>query len=95
MRKTGNLNAARRETERLTGIPNILSRNTDVPDLVREKLIAFQLERLKRLERRIRDNRSKEEKELRLEIKQTLERHQGPPKDEFQEQLDDFSQTPG
>ncbi len=83
-RKKGELNTARRETERLTGILDILSLSPDTPDTVRECLLSFQLERLERL---IRDGRTKEEEELRGTIQLEFERYHGPQKEKLQEQL--------
>ena len=86
-RRTGDTGKARRETERLTGILDVLACNPDVPDTVHEQLIGFQLDRLDRLDRLVRDRREKETRELREQLANILSRYHRARLAEFQNRL--------
>ncbi len=84
LRRNGDLNAGRKETERLQGMLEILFYNPETPDAVKEVLIEMQLERLERLS----DRKESEAFEmLASKIQGELKEYHGTKLKDFQEAL--------
>ncbi len=88
LRRKGDPAEARKETERLQGMLEILAHNSETPDAARECLIRMQLERLERL---VGDKRSDAANRLAAVIRNELKRYTGPQLPEFQQSLNRLS----
>ena len=85
LRREGKDAWARRESDRLQGILEVLFYNPEISDAVKESLIRLQLQRLKLLRH---DGRSYEGEDLRKKISRELGFYHGPMLRVFREELD-------
>ena len=85
LRREGKNAWARRESDRLQGILEVLFYNPEISDAVKESLIRLQLQRLKLLRH---DGRSYEGEDLRKKISRELGFYHGPMLRVFREELD-------
>lgn len=85
LRRDGKEPQARRETDRLLGILEILFYNPEISDAVKENLIGLQLQRLEPLRR---SGKSGESASLREKIKRELDYYHGPMLPEFRKKLE-------
>lgn len=88
LRKNHHETDARRETERLLGMLEILCYHPEIPDTARECLIQFHLQRLEMV---VRDQRWAEKDRLSAEIEKELQLYHGPLQEEFTRQFVDLS----
>lgn len=84
LRKNGDAVGARRETERLTGMLEILFHNPETPDEARECLLQLYFQRL---ERALRDGRLQDASRVRATLMAKLEHYNGARLAEFTHQL--------
>lgn len=85
LRREGKNAWARRESDRLQGILEVLFYNPEISDAVKESLIRLQLQRLKLLRH---DGRSYEGAELRKKISRELGFYHGPMLRVFRDELE-------
>ncbi|MDO5582121.1 MAG: protein kinase [Planctomycetia bacterium] len=91
LRRSGQETEARRETERLLGILEILFYSPEIPDSAKESLIHLQFLRAERL---LRDGRTQEVNRVSDNIKRELNQYNGTRLDEFQLHLKELSKSP-
>ena len=90
LRRSGQETEARRETERLLGILEILFHSPEIPDSAKESLIQLQFLRVERL---LHDGRSQEANRVTNAIEKELYQYKGTRLEEFQLHLKELSRS--